>query len=330
MKDSRPRPSLLKALNCNFIATNSLNSYPSHQVAAEPNKSASYEGVTMTVQAEENEGNQVEQEQLQEQEQEQPEGEANQTQEAEFSEEHITFEGASPASEDEQAEEAKPWVKELRAKQREMARQLREAQEENARLKAPAKAPEAGPKPTLADHDYDEEAFEAALTAWHERKAEHEAEGKRQQEAQQAAQAEVQSDIKRYVEQKAALRVANFADAEAAVEQALSQAQQLIIVQGSEVPAKLAYALGNNPAELQKLAAIKNPVKFAFAVAKLETKLKTEPRKGVPLPETPVKGSSGLSGASDKKLKALEEEADRTGDRTKLVAFRRELKQRQA
>lgn len=244
-------------------------------------------------------------------------------------EEVITIEGASPTPEDEQ-QEAPAWVKELRVHNRQIARELREAREENARLKAPVKAIELGPKPTLAGSEYDEDKFEAALTEWHGRKAEHEAEGKRKQEAEQAAQAEWQGDMQRYTEQKAALKVSDYADAEAAIEQAFSPAQQAIIVKGSEVPAKLAYALGKNPAELKKLAAITDPIKFAFAVAKLETKLKTEPRKGVPLPETPVKGSAALTGTTDKKLKALEDEADKTGDRTKLVAYRRELKQRKA
>ncbi len=283
----------------------------------------------MSVQAEENV--EVEQPEAEEQEAQQTESqETAQEQPVEAEEESITFEGASPTPEEVEQQNAPAWVKELRAQHREQARRLREVEEENARLKAPKPAAELGPKPTLADNEYDEEKYEAALTEWHGRKAAIEKENEKQQAAQQAAQAEWQADVQRFAEQRSSLKVSDYADAEAAVEQALSEAQQAVIVKGSEVPAKLAYALGKNPSELKRLAAIKDPIKFAFAVAKLETKLKTEPRKGVPLPEATVKGASGVTGAMDKKLKELEEKADRTGDRTELVRYKAELKRRKA
>ena len=45
------------------------------------------------------------------------------------------------------------------------------------------------------------------------------------------------------------------------------------------------YALGKNPKKAKELGEITDPVKFAFAVAKLETQLTVTSRKQVPPPE---------------------------------------------
>jgi hypothetical protein len=279
----------------------------------------------MSVQAEENSGvEQTEQEQQEEQQVESQESAAETP--ADDGEISISIEGASPPPEEEQ--EAPAWVKELRHQQRETARRNRELEEENARLKAPQQAAELGAKPTLADHDYDEAAYEEALTAWHDRKAALAAEQRTQEDARKAEESAWQAKANRYMEQKASLKVKDFADAEAAVEQELSAVQQAIIIKGAEAPANIAYALGKNHAELKKLAAIKDPVEFAFAVAKLETKLKVGPRKTAPLPESAVSGTTGVAAANDQ-LAKLEAEAARTGDRSKVVAYHRAQQQRQ-
>ena len=92
-------------------------------------------------------------------------------------------------------------------------------------------------------------------------------------------------------------------------------------MQGSENPALVVYALGKNPKKAKELAAISDPVKFAFAVAKLETQLKVTPRKTAPVPERQIRGSAQLSGAVDSTLERLRAEADKTGDRTKVAAY---------
>jgi hypothetical protein len=87
------------------------------------------------------------------------------------------------------------------------------------------------------------------------------------------------------------------------------------------------YALGKNPAELKRIAAITEPVKFAFAIAKLEDKVKVTPKKTAPPPERVIKGSAQISaGSSDKRLDSLRAEAIKTGNSNKLMAYKRALK----
>ena len=85
------------------------------------------------------------------------------------------------------------------------------------------------------------------------------------------------------------------------------------------------YALGKNPKKAKELAAIADPVKFAFAVAKLEAQLKVTNRKpSPPPPERVISGTGRVSGAVDSTLERLREEAARTGDMSKVVAYRRQ------
>jgi hypothetical protein len=69
-------------------------------------------------------------------------------------------------------------------------------------------------------------------------------------------------------------------------------------------------------------------VKFAFAAARLEGQTKMERRRAGTSPEGRVTGAAPLSGGSDKTLERLEKEAERTGDRTKLIQYRKKLNAR--
>jgi len=60
----------------------------------------------------------------------------------------------------------------------------------------------------------------------------------------------------------------------------------------------------------------------------LETKLKVTSRKTAPAPEKTIKGSGALSGSSDSQLERLREEAARTGDMSKVVAYKQKLKRK--
>ena len=97
------------------------------------------------------------------------------------------------------------------------------------------------------------------------------------------------------------------------------------MVQGAKNPALVVYALGKNPAKAKELASISDPVKFAFAVANLEAQLKVTPRKPKPEPERVLSGSSrAISGTVDSQLERLREEAARTGDMSKVMAYKRQ------
>lgn len=214
-----------------------------------------------------------------------------------------------------------------------LVRKLRaEIRERDARLAAIAKPPEAqgievGEKPTLESCDYDESAFETALDAWKDRaRLADEAKTKAQKDAQanQAAWAEEMADFGR---KKAALKARDFEAAEEDVVAGLSLSQQAIVIKASEDAAKVIYALGKHPSKLATLAAIQDPIKFAVAVSKLEGTLKVSiGNRSAPPPEGTVRGSAPISRQADKHLERLEAEAERTGDRTRVVQYKRQIR----
>lgn len=237
----------------------------------------------------------------------------------------ITIGDEAPPQEEEERAQAPEWVRELRKAHRETQRENRELKERLEKVNSPQ--PEAeplGPKPTLEGHDYDAEEFEKALADWYERKRkkdQQEADAKREQEQQQKAW---QAKLDEYGEAKSALKVKDFDDAEAVVLEVFDQTQQGIMIQGSDNPAHVFYALGKNEGKAKELASIKDPVKFAFAVAKLEKEIKVGKRKGKtpPPPERTVKGTGKKSGTVDSTLERLRAEAEKTGDYTKVHAYR--------
>lgn len=245
----------------------------------------------------------------------------------------ITIGEASPPSDEEEQHRAAPqWVKDLRTADREKTRKIRELEQQLAG-KQQAEKPAAVAKPTLADCDYDEEAFESKLTAWHEQQRAAAAEQQQKADAEKKSQTDWQAKIDAYGAAKVALKVTGFDDAEAAVKEVFSPVQQAIMLDAVETPdlqAKLVYALGNNPAELKRISSITNPVKFAVAVANLEKKLTVTSRTKPPAPEREVRGTAPASGVTNSKLASLEAEADRTGDRSKVIAYRREMRRNQA
>jgi hypothetical protein len=220
---------------------------------------------------------------------------------------------------------APEWIRELRKTNRELQRQNRELQ---AKLQSTAqtetKPVALGPKPRLEDHDYDADKFEAAFATWVERKRQAD-EAKAKQEAEALAQDKAwQATLDGYGKAKAELRVRikDFGDAEAVAEELFSDKQQYIMIHGADSPALVVYALGKNPKKAQELAAIKDPVKFSFAVAKLEKDLKVTNRKAAPPPERIVSGTGRVSGAVDSTLERLREEAARTGNMTKVMQYK--------
>lgn len=287
----------------------------------------------MSNQAEENEvveaepevldqGEEVEQEEV-----EQTDPEQAETPEASEPEEVVVSIGDESPPSEESTEGLPEWVKTLRHEHREKARENRKLKAELAqRQTQAAPAVTVGPKPTLADADYDEEKFEAQLTAWHDRKRSADDAEKQKKDAAEADQKAWNAKLEAYGKHKASLKVANYEDAEAQALEALSVPQQAVILQGAKNPAAVVFVLGNNPAKLKELSAITNPVNFAFAVAELESKVSIKPRKTAPMPESKVSGSGRVPVSGDAKLKQLEEKADRTGDRTELVNYKRSQK----
>jgi hypothetical protein len=229
-------------------------------------------------------------------------------------------EEAPPPEEQTQAPE---WVRELRKTNRELQRQNRELQNKlQTTVQTETKPVVLGVKPKLEDHDYDADKFEAALADWFERKRQADEASARQEAEVMNQQKAWKAKLDGYGKAKAELRVKDFEDAEAVALELFNITQQGVMLQGADNPALVVYALGKNPKKAKELSDIKDPVKFAFAVAKLEKELKVTNRRAAPAPERIVSGTGRSSGAVDSTLERLREEAARTGNMTKVIQYR--------
>lgn len=229
-------------------------------------------------------------------------------------------EEAPPAEEEQRAPE---WVRELRKANREKERRIRELEAKLQTTSQTENKPVAlGPKPKLEEFDYDADRFEQALDAWHERKRQHDLETERVRQAEQTQQQAWQAKLEGYSKAKAELKVRDYEDAEAIAQEVFNVTQQGVILQGADNPALVIYALGKNPKKAADLAKINDPVKFAFAVAKLEKELKVTNRRAAPAPERVIQGTGRVSGAVDSTLERLREEAARTGNMTKVIQYK--------
>jgi len=231
-------------------------------------------------------------------------------------------EEAPPAEEEQRAPE---WVRELRKANREKERRIRELEAKLQTTTQTENKPVAlGPKPKLEEFDYDADRFEQALDAWHERKRQHDLETERVRQAEQTQQQAWQAKLEGYSKAKAELKVRDYEDAEAIAQEVFNVTQQGVILQGADNPALVIYALGKNPKKAADLAKINDPVKFAFAVAKLEKELKVTNRRAAPAPERVIQGTGRASGAVDSTLERLRAEAEKTGNYTKVLQYKRQ------
>lgn len=237
----------------------------------------------------------------------------------------VTIGDEEPPQEEED-EKAPNWVRELRKSHRETARENRELKE---RLKAletsnEPQAVQLGKKPTLDDFDYDTDKYEQELAAWYDRKRQADEQAAQIKADEKAAAEAWQQKLNSYGEAKSKLKVKDFDDAEEVVLGSMNQTQQGIIIQGADNPALVIYALGKNGNRAKEIASINDPVKFAFAVAKLEKDLKVRNRKAPPPPEKKVSGTAPKSGSVDSTLERLRAEAERTGNYSKVHKYKQQ------
>ena len=202
---------------------------------------------------------------------------------------------------------------------------------ENRELKAAQqpKGDQIGPKPTLESCGWEEEAFERAVIEWNGKKSESQRkadEAKAQAEQAQQAWAERQAKFA----EKATAVVPNFDEVRDEVfdrfgSDSTGEIAKAILIYAEDP--RLIAALKNSPPTMEKLLALKNdPTALAIAVGELKGKIKTMQRRAAPAPETVTRGGAPAAKTSDKELERLEKEADRTGDRTKVIEYRRKLK----
>ena len=242
----------------------------------------------------------------------------------------ITVGDEEPEPSDEDDFSGKPapaWVKDLRKKEREARKRIKELEAQVQQAKPADKPIEVGPKPKLADFDYDEDQFESAVEQWHERKRQVEQQQAAKQAEEEKAKQAWQTKMQSYEErrQNVASKVRDFEEVEEAAKDKLTATQQGILIHAAENPELILYHLGKNPKKAQELSEITDPIQFAFAAAKLDSQMKIQTRKPSTQPERKPSGSAGLSGVVDQKLAALEAKAAKTGDRTELIKYKKSL-----
>ena len=229
-------------------------------------------------------------------------------------------EEAAPASEGDSSV-----IRDLRKANRVLATEVSALRRAN-----PPQTIELGDKPTLASCGFEDAVFEAEFEQWQSRKA---------QADRQTAELESRKEVltqrntalaETYKAGKVALRVSDFDDAESLVSDALPHETMAILLRKAN-PA-LVYALAKSPTKRAALAKFDPQTELpevAFFIGELGAKLTMDTRKPLS-PERRVTGSAGFAGSTDKELARLEKEAERTGDRTKLGAHRRKLRDQAA
>lgn len=242
----------------------------------------------------------------------------------------ITVGDEDPEPSDEDDFSGKPaptWVKDLRKKEREARKRIKELEAQVQQAKPADKPIEVGVKPKLADFDYDEDQFESAVEQWHERKRQVEQQQTAKQAEEEKAKQAWQTKMQSYEErrQNVASKVRDFEEVEEAAKDKLTATQQGILIHAAENPELILYHLGKNPKKAQELSEITDPIQFAFAAAKLDSQMKIQTRKPSTQPERKPSGSAGLSGLVDQKLAQLEAKAVKTGDRTELIKYKKSL-----
>lgn len=243
--------------------------------------------------------------------------------------EEISFGDAEPPTAS--AEQETPAIRQIREAHRDSERKRKEAERKLAAIEAErAKpsadtVPELGPMPGIEEFDYDTEAYKEAVTAWVAKKQARDAIESRRANEQQEQLREQQAIVDRYNSEANALPVdrVRYKAAEAEIDANFNPVQKAVLLKAS-IPAKLVYALGNNPDRLEKLSKITDPIAFAIEIGRAETAItSTKPVRKAPPPDTPLSVAGTGAGAG---LDRLYADAQKTGNYTAYFNAKRAAK----
>ena len=137
----------------------------------------------------------------------------------------IGDEEPEPSGEDDFSGKPAPtWVKDLRKKEREARKRIKELEAQVQQAKPDEKPIEVGQKPKLSDFDYDEDQFESAVEQWHERKRQVEQQQAAKQAEEEKAKQAWQTKMQSYEErrQNVASKVRDFEEVEEAAKDKLT------------------------------------------------------------------------------------------------------------
>lgn len=254
----------------------------------------------------------------------------------------ITLGGDAAVEEVEEAEaaQAPAWVRDVRKTNKELVRKMREQEAEISRLKGGGSAGTApaqivvGDEPTFeGEGEYDPEKYKAALLAWNKRKSDADAQERTRTEARSTEEKAWRTRVDAVEGAAAKLKVRDPEGALLAFEGSFSVLQRGIIMGAPEdaaTSAALRYALGMNPARAKALAAIADPIKFAMKLNDEIREMKVNTRKPAPVPERRISGNVAGAAAVDNTLNRLREEAAKTGNHSKVIAYKNDQRKKAA
>lgn len=213
-------------------------------------------------------------------------------------------------------QEAPEWVKKVREENRELKRQLKQRESQQFEQQVLRE------KPTLDDHDYDSDAFEQDYAQWLTEKQQVDAQVHAERQKYQQYHERYKADV-----DAIKAKAPDYDEVELSVVDVLSEQKQGLLQMLVDNPAKVVYALGkNSPAQLERLSKL-DDIQFAKQIVLMEQQMssKTKSRnQNKPKPKTHE--LEGAAGGADTRLAKLEAEADRTGDRSKVAAYKKQLK----
>jgi len=149
-----------------------------------------------------------------------------------------------------------------------------------------------------------------------------------EQEAQDRAKDEaVRVSQQKHYDKVESMKIKGYAEAEDKVIESLGYDTVNVLIQKFKNPHVLFYYMGKNQGEMEYSAnlAKSDPLQFVIHMAQLEKELQVKTKsKTAPNPDTPLEGGVPTN-KSDAKLDKLRDEAQRTGDMSKLMAYKQGL-----
>ena len=228
----------------------------------------------------------------------------------------FSFDDDGDSSDPFKGQEAPEWVKKVREENRELKRQLKQRESQQFEQQVLRE------KPTLDDHDYDSDAFEQDYAQWLTEKQQVDAQVHAERQKYQQYHERYKADV-----DAIKAKAPDYDEVELSVVDVLSEQKQGLLQMLVDNPAKVVYALGkNSPAQLERLSKL-DDIQFAKQIVLMEQQMssKTKSRnQNKPKPKTHE--LEGAAGGADTRLTKLEAEADRTGDRSKVAAYKKQLK----
>ena len=228
----------------------------------------------------------------------------------------FSFDDDGDSSDPFRGQEAPEWVKKVREENRELKRQLKQRESQQFEQQVLRE------KPTLDDHDYDSDAFEQDYAQWLTEKQQVDAQVHAERQKYQQYHERYKADV-----DAIKAKAPDYDEVELSVVDVLSEQKQGLLQMLVDNPAKVVYALGkNSPAQLERLSKL-DDIQFAKQIVLMEMQMssKTKSRnQNKPKPKTHE--LEGAAGGADTRLAKLEAEADRTGDRSKVAAYKKQMK----